>query len=215
MNGLGLLKGMAVTAQNFFGSYISKERLPTVQYPEEPPTTQHASRNFPILIHDGADPVGTIRCVACRICEKECPPQCIFIIQDKDEKGKAIKRPATFDIDYSVCMGCQICTEMCPFDAIKMDSQFELSTDNRFEGLLIHRDQLLRSAEYWESINPAVAGPVNAKIRAQLEKKKAAAAAKANPAPAKKEAEPAKTETPSQPAPATSAKVVPEQKPAA
>ena len=35
MIGTGILKGMAVTARNFVGSYFEKERLTTVQYPEE------------------------------------------------------------------------------------------------------------------------------------------------------------------------------------
>src|SRR5439155_921395 len=35
MIGLGILKGMAVTARNFVGSYFEKDRLITVQYPEE------------------------------------------------------------------------------------------------------------------------------------------------------------------------------------
>ena len=35
MLGEQIIKGMAVTAKNFFGSYVSKERLTTVQYPEE------------------------------------------------------------------------------------------------------------------------------------------------------------------------------------
>ena len=35
MIGSGILKGMAVTARNFIGSYLEKERLITVQYPEE------------------------------------------------------------------------------------------------------------------------------------------------------------------------------------
>ena len=44
--------------------------------------------------------------------------------------------PAVFDIDVSVCMSCQICVEVCPFDAIRMDNEFELSTTDRFGGLL-------------------------------------------------------------------------------
>ena len=35
MFGEAIIKGMVVTARNFFGSYTSKERLVTVQYPEE------------------------------------------------------------------------------------------------------------------------------------------------------------------------------------
>jgi NADH-quinone oxidoreductase subunit H len=66
-----------------------------------------------------------MRCVACQICEKECPPKCIFIEKSKDKKPDAVGKPqfypAVFDIDISVCMSCQICVEVCPFDAIKMD----------------------------------------------------------------------------------------------
>ena len=35
--------------------------------------------------------------------------------------GKPQFYPAVFDIDLSVCMSCQICVEVCPFEAIKMD----------------------------------------------------------------------------------------------
>ena len=35
MLGEGIIKGMAETARNFLGSYVSDERLTTVQYPEE------------------------------------------------------------------------------------------------------------------------------------------------------------------------------------
>ncbi len=31
--------------------------------------------------------------------------------------------PTRFDIDISVCMSCQICVEVCPFEAIKMDTR--------------------------------------------------------------------------------------------
>jgi len=59
---------------------------------------------------------GTLRCVACQICEKECPPQCIYIEKSADKKpdatGKMQLYPAIFDIDTSVCMSCQICVEV-------------------------------------------------------------------------------------------------------
>ncbi|MDB2499798.1 NADH-quinone oxidoreductase subunit I, partial [bacterium] len=144
----GILQGMAVTAKNFFQSYYKKDRLPTVQYPEEKSTVNQFTRNIPFLVFDGDDPIDGMRCTACTLCEKACPPQCIYIIKDKDENGKPIKRPAVFDIDSSVCMSCQLCVEVCPFESIRMDSEFELSNENRFEGLLLNRDELLRSNEY-------------------------------------------------------------------
>ena len=124
--GGGIFKGMTVTLRNFIGSYFSKERLTTNDYSWRPDgdlpqgigdypkeegeqlsdttTVTKYSRNFPMLLHDGGEPMDTVRCVACQICERECPPQCIYIEKDDDENGKYIKRPAVFDIDVSVCM---------------------------------------------------------------------------------------------------------------
>ena len=86
MLGEGILKGMAETARNFVGSYVTKDRLTTVQYPEERLPQKEAARNFPFLLYDGKDPHAGLRCVACQICEKECPPQCIYIIKDTVKK---------------------------------------------------------------------------------------------------------------------------------
>ena len=85
MLGEQIIKGMAVTARNFFGSYVSKERLTTVQYPEERLTPKENTRQFPFLVYDGDDAEKGLRCVACQICEKECPPQCIYIVKSKDK----------------------------------------------------------------------------------------------------------------------------------
>jgi NADH-quinone oxidoreductase subunit I len=150
----GIIQGMGVTAKNFFQSYYKKDRLPTVEYPEEKSTVNQYSRNFPFLLYDGDDPIEGMRCIACTLCELACPPACIYIIKDKDENGKPIKRPVVFDIDLSVCMSCQLCVEACPYEAIRMDSEFELSTANRFEGLMVNREELLKSNEYYHEIHP-------------------------------------------------------------
>src|SRR6266516_3810442 len=186
MIGTCILKGMAVTARNFVGSYFEKERLITVQYPEERNPLPENYRNFPILIYDN-DPLAGLRCVACKICEKECPPQCIYIVKSDDKKpdymGKPQFYPKVFDIDISVCMSCQICVEVCPFEAIKMDKDFELSKRERFNHLLQRKEELSKPNEYYHSICPTEAADVDAKLAAAAEaaaKKKAAAA----PAPA-------------------------------
>ena len=187
MIGTGILKGMAVTARNFVGSYFEKDRLITVQYPEERIPLAENYRNFPFLIYDTDNPDAGLRCVACKICEKECPPQCIYIIKSEDKKpdymGKPQFYPAVFDIDISVCMSCQICVEVCPFEAIKMDKVFELSKRERFDALLQRKAELSRSNTYYHSIHPIEAAQVDANLAeaaaAAEAKKKAAAAAKA------------------------------------
>ncbi len=196
MFGEGILKGLAETAKNFAGSFVSAERLTTVQYPEERIPTAENARVFPFLVYDGPDWQAGMRCVACQICEKECPPKCIYIDKSKDKKpdyaGKMQAYPARFDIDVSVCMSCQICVEVCPFEAIKMDTEFELATDDRFGGLLLDREKLSRSNEYYHRIHPTEAAEVDARLaeeKAKVEAKAKAAAEAAAKAPAPKPAE--------------------------
>ncbi len=189
MLGEGILKGLAETARNAVGSFVSKERLTTVEYPEERIAPAEAARVFPFLVYDGTDWEKGLRCVACQICEKECPPKCIYIEKSKDKKpdafGKPQIYPAKFDIDISVCMSCQICVEVCPFEAIKMDNQFELSTDDRFGGLLYDRKELAKSNEYYHQIHPTEAAEVDARLAEEKAKADAKTKAAAQAAAAK------------------------------
>jgi len=184
--GEGILKGLAETARNFAGSFVSKERMTTVEYPEERIPLPEAARNFPFLVYDGDDWEKGLRCVACQICEKECPPKCIYIEKSKDKKpdyvGKPQIYPAKFDIDISVCMSCQICVEVCPFEAIKMNTEFELATDDRFGGLLLDRKELAKSNEYYHSIHPTEATEVDARLAGEKVKVEAKAKAAAEAA---------------------------------
>jgi NADH-quinone oxidoreductase subunit I len=213
MLGEGIIKGMAETARNFLGSYVHEERLVTVQYPEERLPQKEAARNFPFLVYDGPDWEKGLRCVACQICEKECPPKCIFIVKDTSKKpdyvGKLQFQPKVFDIDISVCMSCQICVEVCPFDAIKMDTEFELSTDNRFGGLLLHKNDLAKSNQYYNRVHPTEAGEVDGRLAA--EKAKVEAKAKADAAAKAKAAVEAKAKAaaPAQPPAAPQPKPAP------
>jgi NADH-quinone oxidoreductase subunit I len=82
-------------------------------------------------------------------------------------------------------MSCQICVEVCPFEAIKMDTEFELSTTDRFGGLLLDRQQLAKSNEYYHQIHPAEADAVDAKLEAEKVKADAKARSAADAAAAK------------------------------
>jgi NADH-quinone oxidoreductase subunit I len=184
MYGTGILQGLAETARNFFGSFVSKDRLTTVQYPEQHLPRMESSRNFPFLVFDGEDWQKGMRCVSCFICEKECPPKCISITKSTEKKpdatGKPQFYPEAFDIDVSVCMSCQICVEVCPFDAIKMDNHFEFAVHDRFGELVLDREELAKSNEYFNSIHPVEAAEVDNRLAAE----RAAAKAKADAAAA-------------------------------
>lgn len=196
MLGSGLIKGLKETARNFVGSYVSAERLPTIEYPEEPAVIKENTRQFPILVYDGDDPVTGLRCVSCQICEKECPPKCIFIVKSKEKKpdflGKPQFQPAIFDIDTSVCMSCGICAEVCPFESIFMDNEFDRANADRFEGLLVKKEQLAKPNSHLQKIHPTLAAAIDerrAEAVKKLEEKRLADEAKAKADAEKKAAE--------------------------
>src|SRR5258708_6659309 len=201
MLGEGIIKGLLETGKNFVGSYHDSERMVTVEYPENKIPAIENARNFPFLVFDGDDAMKGLRCVACQICEKECPPQCIYIIKDTAKKpdyvGKPQFQPKAFDIDVSVCMSCQICVEVCPFEAIKMDTEFELSNSDRFGGLLLDKHALAKSSDYYRKIHPTEASEVDTRLAAEKAKIEATAkAAAAAAAPPPKPATPAHTSPP-------------------
>ena len=126
-------------------------------------------------------------CTSCGICSKVCPPQCIWIVRGEDPTtGRPVPEPQAFFIDIDICMNCGYCAEFCPFDAIKMDTEFELSTDDRFGGLLFNKFKLAKSNEHYHKIHPTEATEVDGRLaeeKAKAEAKaKAAAEAKAKPA---------------------------------
>ncbi|MBI4597525.1 MAG: 4Fe-4S dicluster domain-containing protein [Candidatus Omnitrophica bacterium] len=183
MIGIGVLRGMGVTFKTFLETYpwgrglLRALRIPTtnglvtVEYPDVKQQHHERFRYFPFLVYDQTP--DNLRCVACKICEQECPPACIHIIGPaKDEQGRPAKAhgrtyPVEFDIDISVCMSCRICVDVCPFDAIEMDNQYELSGFDRFGQMVFNKDKLLKPNDYFQRIKPTEAATVDARLAAK------------------------------------------------
>ena len=155
MYGLGLLKGMFVVLRNFVESYYKPERLVTVQYPEESRPLPPRFRGFPFLIYD--DDSGALRCVACQLCAKACPANCIELAMAKGEDGKPAKRPETYTVNLGLCMQCGLCVEACPFGALAMDHDFERAGTDRGGTLQLGIPELRRPYSYLQQINPEAA----------------------------------------------------------
>jgi len=175
MFGIGVLKGLGVTLKEFVTTYIDDiRRIPsryaggrpeinqsrpaeqrglfTIQYPEERRKLPERFRYIPMLVYDAE--TGEDRCTACGTCARVCPPQCIWIVRAKDERGKPIARPAEFYIDASICMNCGLCAEFCPFDAIKMNHDFEIAAYQRMPDLLFDLTKLRVPTTYYRQIRP-------------------------------------------------------------
>jgi NADH-quinone oxidoreductase subunit I len=199
--GDGILKGLAETARNFFGSYVSKDRLITLQYPEQRVPQIEARAAFPSSSTMAR--TGSRGCAAspARSAKKSARPSASSSKKSKDKKPDAVGKPqfypAVFNIDISVCMSCQICVEVCPFDAIKMDVDYDLSTDDRFGGLLLDKQRLPNPTNITTRSTPPKRQPW---MRARRGTARQAAKAKAA-AEAKSDAEAKLAEaTPAQPA---------------
>jgi NADH-quinone oxidoreductase subunit I len=213
MFGSGLLKGLGITLKHFTDTFsddrqkvpsryqdsrdlgngrriieqpITQEGLLTIQYPEEKRLLPERFRYIPMLLWDTEK--NEDRCTACGICAKVCPPQCIWIVRDTDEKGKPVTRPAEFYIDAAVCMSCSFCAEFCPFDAIKMNHDYELAVYDRYPQLVYNKAELTVPLEYYAALWPTQFAEEQARMKAEEEEEARKAAEKARAAEEKAKA---------------------------
>ena len=92
----------------------------TIQYPEQQRETSPRLRTRHRLMPRDD---GTPRCVGCMLCETVCPARCIYIVPAEHPDPNIEKYAKSFDIDLGKCVYCGYCVEVCPEDAIRMDTQ--------------------------------------------------------------------------------------------
>jgi NADH-quinone oxidoreductase subunit I len=145
--GMGFLKGLAVTLRTM------ARRSVTRQYPEVEPELPPRSRGVIALLAEN--------CTSCMVCARECPDWCIYIESHKETMPPAAPggRERTrnsldrFAIDFSLCMYCGICVEVCPFDALFWSPEFEYAAHDITE--LTHEADVLREWMWTVSAPPA------------------------------------------------------------
>ena len=82
-------------------------------------------------------------------------------------------------------MNCGLCTEFCPFDAIKMDHRFELASYQRKPKETLNLQDLLVSTEYYAKTHPvAWQAELDKKAKKNAPKPSAPTAITPTPAPA-------------------------------
>jgi NADH-quinone oxidoreductase subunit I len=125
--------GMKITLRYAF------MRPVTVRYPEQ--RLSFAPR------YRGIHEFELNKCIACDLCAKACPVDCIYIektaprridkntglVDESDPKNGQLTR---FAIDYSKCLFCALCTEPCPTECIHMGKLHDLSAYSRAEAVV-------------------------------------------------------------------------------
>ena len=131
----GILKGLATTARTM------TKPTHTAEYPDAQPHLPPRSRGVIALLEEN--------CTSCMLCARECPDWCIYIDSHKEtipattEGGRERQRNVLdrFAIDFSLCMYCGICIEVCPFDALHWSPEFEYA-ELDIRDLLHEKDRL-------------------------------------------------------------------------
>jgi NADH-quinone oxidoreductase subunit I len=190
--GAGLVKGLATTIKTMV------RPAHTAQYPDHPPELPPRTRGVIALLEEN--------CTVCMLCARECPDWCIYIDSHKETipappggRERARNVLDRFAIDFSLCMYCGICIEVCPFDALEWSPEFEYAEFDIKE--LLHEKDRLREW-FWTvpapvALDPAAEAPKEVGLAQKAaEKQLAAAAAPTAPLPITPPTTPPPTEPP-------------------
>lgn len=143
--------GLWITSKHFFknllihmlhtiGLFKSVHGAVTFQYPEEQrPLSKRIRTRHRLTQREDGSP----RCVGCMMCETVCPARCINIVAAEHPDPNIEKYPVSFDLNLGKCVYCGFCVEVCPEDAIRMDTQIlDIAAYSRAEMQLDIRELL-------------------------------------------------------------------------
>ena len=150
-HGADLARGLAVA----LGALAA--RIDPSRYPNTLPALPPRSRGVIALFEEN--------CTVCMECARECPDWCIYIDSHRETVpatvagGRQRHRNVLdrFAIDFSLCMYCGICIEVCPFDALFWSPEFEYGEYDVAD--LTHEKDRLR-AWMWTVPAPAAHEPL-------------------------------------------------------
>lgn len=139
-----LIKGMGVTGKEIFTKKITEE------YPDNRDNLPVADR-FRARLELIYDQDGNHKCIACGLCQMNCPNGTIQVITKMVEMpdGKKKKKLDKYMYDLGSCTFCQMCEASCPHGAIRFV--------NDFENAVFTRSKLVKQLNYLPEKEPVAA----------------------------------------------------------
>ncbi len=117
-----LITGLGVTIKAFVKPIV------TVQYPREILTIPARFRGHTELVRDPE--TGATTCIACGICERNCPSGCIKVYGEKPEGAKK-KMLTKYLLNFTTCSLCGTCVEICPTHSLTFSKEYNLAGFSR------------------------------------------------------------------------------------
>ncbi len=155
-----LIKGMQVTGKEFLTPKV------TERYPENRDTVKVPQR-FRAILTLKYDSEGCHKCIACGMCQRNCPNGTITVegkMVDTPD-GKKKKKLVDYRYDLGSCTFCQLCVTSCPTQAIEFSNDFEQAVFTR--ELLVKKLNYLPDAPDPEPVAPAPAPSETPKVENQ------------------------------------------------
>ncbi|MBP5314593.1 MAG: NADH-quinone oxidoreductase subunit I [Muribaculaceae bacterium] len=132
---ISLVKGMAVTGKEFVTPKLTEE------YPDNRKEGVAADR-FRAALTLKYDEEGRHKCIACGICQRNCPNGSIEIVKRvvTTPDGKKKQKLDRYVYNIGSCTFCRLCVTSCPQDALEFS--------NDFEQAVFTRDKLFKQLNY-------------------------------------------------------------------
>ncbi len=150
-----LVKGMGITGKEFLTPKI------TECYPDNRDKIEYAKPSFRAKLVLKYDDEGRHKCIACGICQRNCPNGTITVTTKMVDlpDGKKKRKLDKYIYDLGSCTFCQLCVTTCPQDALEFS--------NDFEQAVFTREKLVKQLNYLpekEEVAPAPKPVVNTEI---------------------------------------------------
>ncbi len=142
---IDLIQGLSITFKYNIGRTIS------LRYPDEEKWIPH--QRFRGALTLNKDTKGRELCVACELCSRACPTDCITVVPMEDDDGKGItdRIARVWRWDSVRCLYCGYCQDACPTTAVRLGRDYELACFDLADTIK-QKDDLMKPQEFPEDV---------------------------------------------------------------